>query len=91
MPFELDEGDEIRRRLFPIGTGLGDSRTGPSAWLYNDVGTPNKPGDLGYWVGYRITRAYDDKAANKRAALRTLVDLEDPTAILNVSGWQPGL
>lgn len=62
-----------------------------SAWLYNGVGTPDKPGDLGYWMGYRIARAYYDKAANKRAALRTLLDLKDPTAILNDSGWQPGL
>lgn len=61
-----------------------------SAWLYNGVGTPEKPGDLGYWVGYRICKAYYDKAANKRAALRTLLDLKDPKAILNDSGWQPG-
>lgn len=61
-----------------------------SAWLYNGVGTPEKPGDLGYWVGYRIAKAYYDKAPNKRAALRTLLDLKDPESILNDSGWQPG-
>lgn len=61
-----------------------------SAWLYNGVGTPDKPGDLGYWVGYRIAKAYYDKAVNKRAALRTLLDLKDPTMVLNDSGWQPG-
>ncbi|MDE2434796.1 MAG: hypothetical protein KGM49_00920 [Sphingomonadales bacterium] len=22
-----------------------------SRWLYNGVGTPERPGDLGYWVG----------------------------------------
>lgn len=61
-----------------------------SAWLYNGVGTPEKPGDLGYWVGYRIAKAYYDKPADKRAALRTLLDLKDPKAILSDSGWQPG-
>lgn len=61
-----------------------------SAWLYNGVGTPDKPGDLGYWVGYRIAKAYYDKAADKRAALRTLLDLRNPTAILAESGWRPG-
>jgi len=61
-----------------------------SAWLYNGVGTPEKPGDLGYWVGYRIAKAYYDKAADKRVALRTLLDLKDPEAILNDSGWKPG-
>lgn len=61
-----------------------------SAWLYNGVGTPEKPGDLGYWVGYRIAKAYYDRAADKRTALRTLLDLKDPKAILNNSGWRPG-
>ncbi|WP_375383567.1 DUF2268 domain-containing putative Zn-dependent protease [uncultured Sphingomonas sp.] len=61
-----------------------------SAWLYNGVGTPNKPGDLGYWVGYRIAKACYDKADDKRAALRTLLDLKNPTAILAESGWRPG-
>jgi hypothetical protein len=61
-----------------------------SPWLYNGVGTPDRPGDLGYWVGYRIAKAYYEKASNKRVALRTLLNLKDPKAILNDSGWQPG-
>jgi hypothetical protein len=61
-----------------------------SAWLYNGVGTPENPGDLGYWVGYRIAKAYYDKATNKRVALRTLLDLKDPQMILADSGWHPG-
>lgn len=61
-----------------------------SHWLYNDVGTPEKPGDLGYWVGWRIAKAYYLKAADKRAALRALLDLKDPKAILAGSGWKPG-
>nr|WP_246428381.1 DUF2268 domain-containing putative Zn-dependent protease [Sphingobium scionense] len=61
-----------------------------SDWLYSGVGTPEKPGDLGYWVGYRIAKAYYDKATDKRVALRNLLDLEDPKAILGDSGWQPG-
>ena len=39
-----------------------------SRWLYN--GTVDKPGDLGYWVGYRITKAYYQRASDKRRALR---------------------
>jgi hypothetical protein len=61
-----------------------------SHWLYNGVGTPEKPGDLGYWVGWRIARAYYLKAPDKRAALRTLLDLKDPKQILADSGWRPG-
>ena len=58
-----------------------------SHWLYNGAGTPAKPGDLGYWVGYRIAKAYYMKARDKRAALKTLLDLKDPKAILAESGW----
>lgn len=60
-----------------------------SHWLYNGVGTPEHPGDLGYWVGYRILKAYYDKARDKRAALRTILALKDPKAILAASGWTP--
>jgi hypothetical protein len=61
-----------------------------SAWLYNGPGTPDHPGDLGYWEGYRIAKAYYGKARDKRKALRTLLDLKDPKAVLKESGWQPG-
>ena len=61
-----------------------------SDWLYNGVGTPDHPGDLGYWEGCRIAKAFYRKAKNKRGALRTLLDLRDPTTILAESGWKPG-
>jgi hypothetical protein len=81
----VGRAEEIDRRF------LADAnKKDVSAWLYNGVGTPDQPGDLGYWVGYRIAKAYYDKAPDKRAALRTLLDLKDPEAILAESGWQPG-
>jgi hypothetical protein len=61
-----------------------------SHWLYNGPGTPEKPGDLGYWVGYRIAKAYYLKASDKRLVLKTLLELKDPKAILADSGWTPG-
>lgn len=65
-------------------------KTDISDWLYNGVGTPDHPGDLGYWEGYRIAKAFYDKAKDKRAALRTLLDLKDPKAVMARSGWRPG-
>lgn len=62
-----------------------------SKWLYNDVGTPDQPGDLGYWVGYRIAKSYYRRAKDKRAALRELILLDDPKKILADSGWRPGM
>jgi hypothetical protein len=59
-------------------------------WLYNGAGTEEKPGDLGYWVGYRIAKAYYLRASDKRAAMQTLLQLQDPKKILADSGWKPG-
>jgi len=64
-------------------------KTDLSAWLYN--GTAEKPGDLGYWVGYRIARAYYQNAADKRAAVREILQMTDANALLAKSGWYPGV
>jgi hypothetical protein len=62
-----------------------------SAWLYNHPGTPEHPTDLGYWIGYRITKAYYRNANDKRQALRDIIELRDPKAFLAKSGWHPGI
>lgn len=63
-------------------------KTDLSDWAYNT--TAEQPGDLGYWVGYRIARAYYQHAANKRQALREILELTDARAFLAASGWRPG-
>jgi hypothetical protein len=60
-----------------------------SSWLYNT--TPGKPGDLGYWVGYRICKTYYQRASDKRQALRDILEMTDPKAFLSKSGWYPGI
>jgi hypothetical protein len=60
-----------------------------SAWLFN--GTPQKPGDLGYWVGYRIAKSYYQHASNKRHALREMLEMTSAKAFLAKSGWHPGI
>lgn len=62
-------------------------QTEHSRWLFNGAGTADRPGDLGYWVGYRIARQYYERAKDKRAALRELLTMEDPQVILDRSGW----
>jgi hypothetical protein len=64
-------------------------KTDVSGWLYNGPGDAAKPGDLGYWVGYRIVKAYYDKAKDKRAALKAIFLIRDPKAFLAESGWGP--
>jgi hypothetical protein len=58
-----------------------------TAWLYNGMGTPEQPGDLGYWVGYRIARSYYEHAADKRAAVARLLEETDAAALLRDSRW----
>lgn len=66
-----------------------EDKTDLSAWLYN--GTNDKPGDLGYWVGYRIVKAYYRHAPDKRQALREIFGMTDPKSFLARSGWYPGI
>jgi hypothetical protein len=60
-----------------------------SAWLYNGRGTAEAPGDLGYWVGYRIVRAYYERAPDKRQAVRDILLSTDAHGFLTASGWRP--
>jgi len=60
-----------------------------SKWLDNS--TLEKPGDLGYWVGYRIVKSYYQHAADKRQALRDIIEITVPKAFLAKSGWYPGI
>ncbi len=62
-----------------------------SDWLYNGMGTPERPGDLGYWVGYRIAKARYQGAEDKNAALKDIIEMEDAKAFLARSGWYPGV
>lgn len=66
-----------------------EDKTDLSQWLNNGPGTADKPGDLGYWVGYRIVKAYYQHAADKRQALREIFKMRDPRAFLAKSGWRP--
>lgn len=60
-----------------------------SDWLDNS--SMERPGDLGYWVGYRIVKAYYQRADDKQQALRDILRMEDPKAFLAASGWSPGM
>jgi hypothetical protein len=66
-----------------------EDSTDLSKWLDNS--TLEKPGDLGYWVGYRIVKSYYQHAADKRRALRDVIEVTDPKLFLAKSGWYPGI
>jgi uncharacterized protein YjaZ len=68
---------------------VDEDKTDLSRWLYNGLGTPEHPGDLGYWVGYRIVKSYYQHAPDKHQALREIFEMKDPKAFLARSGWSP--
>ncbi|MFC4292086.1 DUF2268 domain-containing putative Zn-dependent protease [Sphingorhabdus arenilitoris] len=60
-----------------------------SDWVYN--ASSEKPGDLGYWVGYRIAKAHYQNARDKSQAVTDMLEMTDPSAFLAASGWEPGI
>lgn len=60
-----------------------------SEWLYNGTQAVNRPADLGYFIGYRIVQAYYGQADNKQEAVREIVAMTDPEAVLEASGYGP--
>ena len=60
-------------------------------WLYGSSGKKKgRPNDLGYWIGYKITKAYYDKQADKRQAIRDILNIKDVKAFVRESGYLEG-
>ena len=56
-------------------------------WMYEGKVVNGRPADLAYFVGYRITQAYYDKAADKKIAIATIMNFENADKLLNDSGY----
>ncbi|MBD2722837.1 gliding motility protein GldB-related protein [Hymenobacter armeniacus] len=99
---ELVTGHVTNARLHPYGNAhekelwaaFQQEMLGTNAdnWMANGKQeTPDKPCDLGYYVGYRIVQAYYAKAADKRQALAHILTLHDAKAFLAESGYAEAL
>ena len=99
---ERSSGGNINAWLFPIALPMEPALwqdfkaemhgTDVSRWLYNQgssTATPTRPGDLGYFIGYRIVQAYYLKQSDKTQALRDIIELKDADAFLAASGYSP--
>ena len=54
-----------------------------SNWIANsNQETPDRPADLGYWIGYQICKSYFDEAINKKSAISEMLDIQDYRAFL---------
>lgn len=56
-----------------------------AGWLYDTSQVPKRPADLGYWMGYRIARAYHRRAGDPTEALQSLLQSTDARSILEQS------
>jgi hypothetical protein len=86
---ELAAGTRGHEKEIEAAFAEDEDKTDLSKWLYNS--TLEKPGDLGYWVGYRIVKSYYEHATDKRQAFREILEMTDPKVILSRSGWYPGI
>ena len=50
-------------------------------WLYEGAQSKDRPADLGYWIGEEIAADYYQRAADKNAALREIMELRAPDKI----------
>ena len=58
-----------------------------SDWMYNGPTSIDKPGDLGYFMGYKIAKAYYEKAKDKKRAIRDILAVTDYRKLLEASGY----
>ena len=56
-------------------------------WLYQTSGKDDRPNDLGYWMGYKITKAYYDKQDDKKKAILDILSIENPLEFAKESGY----
>ena len=56
-------------------------------WLYGTSKKDDRPNDLGYWIGYKITEAYFNKQKDKQKAIDAIINIKDPMQFLKQSGF----
>jgi hypothetical protein len=56
-------------------------------WFNNLLTAKDKPSDLGYYMGYKISEAYYKNPKNKRQAIRDILEMEDYLAFLEKSRY----
>lgn len=81
-------GDAHEHELWPKFQQDLQRPDGHKAWLYNfGDKTRTYPPDLGYYVGYKITQSYFQRARDRAAALRTIIEMRDPQKLMQESAY----
>lgn len=58
-----------------------------ATWLYAGKRKDDRPADMGYYIGYAITKAYYEKAADKKKAVYEILNIQDCKEFLIKSGY----
>ncbi len=56
-------------------------------WLYNNY-NPDRPRDLGYWMGFKICESYYNRALDKTSAVKEILNISNPKQFLSESKYQ---
>ena len=59
-----------------------------SNWLYQGEQAKGRPADLGYYVGYKICEAFYKNAADKKQAVKEILEIKDFKKFLADSGYE---
>lgn len=94
---ELISGGHINEKAFAYGDQHKDRLCREFAqsmqqknymdWLYQTSKKDDRPNDLGYWMGYQITKAYFDKKEDKKAAIKEILFIKNAEKFLEQSGY----
>lgn len=58
-----------------------------SNWLFNASKIKEKPGDLGYRMGYKIVESFYKNHPNKSIAIREMIEMDNPLLFLDKSKY----
>ncbi len=57
-------------------------------WLAQGANSKDRPADLGYYIGYRITQSYYEHASDKKQAVREILQVQDCEQFLKKSKYE---
>ncbi|MFP8892900.1 MULTISPECIES: DUF2268 domain-containing putative Zn-dependent protease [Chryseobacterium] len=93
---ELVSGESHNSPFYQYGEAHSDQlykefvtvlkKNDPTDWLYGTSKKDNRPNDLGYWIGYKISEAYFNKQSDKHKAIDDILHIQNPLLFLKESG-----
>ena len=57
-------------------------------WLYSGNRSIGRPSDLGYFMGFKICEAYYENAADKKQAVKDIIEVQDYESFFKKSGYE---